>query len=424
MIRFFLGSIFCFSLFACASNDDGPTQNSNGGSGNTDIDIVRSNALVDEFLWSYTALSEVRLYTMVGVIGELVTNDTTPNTKKGEQIKCMDPNNANNGTFSMTLDDKNGNSAIDPGESNILVFNNCYSTASNPVNGTLFEELISYSENILQDQSIDILDWTADFTFSGNFSRLDRSTGNTIAYFGKYGFDNKKVGNGYILKDKTTNFSATINGVSVSMPDLTFISDNSIDASIAKLSISGFLSDPTYGTITVTSDQLQIENFNNDVTSKLTGNLTLSSNAFTVSLNFFDWNDIVMSLDSNKDGIVDQTWNYKPDSGTPSPMNLIGTWSASNNSTMVFTATQITLSYASDMATGSYIDESTATQNRFKWTIAQDTSGTFQAGTVMFCLYEFLDATSVDIACNTSTGVNDYPANINDTVELYSSLTR
>lgn len=408
MFRILAAMILCITLFSCSSG--GGSTGNNGGTTNTDLDIVKNNALAQTFMSAYESLYAAQNYSMFLVTGDVVTNDTGPAALDGTPQNCLDPMANNSGTFGINLQDNNGNGAIDAGESSTVVFTDCYGTTSNPVNGTIVQDLHSF-DAVIDPATLfptDITSWNASYTYSNNFQRVDRTSGDSYAFDGKVNFDYAKAGSGNTLVTLAENLTATMNGKTITMPDLSIGHDTSIDVNTDELTISGTFSDATSGTIAVTSDQLKIENATSDTASKLTGNLILMSATSTLSLHFNDWNDIDMFLDSNNDGINDKTWNYQP--GQPTTQGiLIGDWNVDAGGTLSVTNTDITGVNGANTVQGTYVDDSTTTEYRLLWTITQDTSNTVPLGTTLYCIYEFTDANTATLGCS-DPGITVYPA--------------
>jgi len=409
MPRIVLVSLFIVGLISCSSGNNDPS--GSGNPVNTDLEIVANNALVDTFFSAFDSLYQAQNYAMFIVIGDVVTNDTTPNTLSGETIKCLDLAHTNRGTFSINLQDNNANGAIDAGESSTVIFTNCYGTSSAPVNGTLLQDLHAF-DAVIDPATLfatDITQWNATYTFSNNFSRVDADSGESFAFDGKVTFDYTNFKPGSTLTTTAENLSATNQGKTVYMPNLSIAHDSSFDPNTDNMTISGSFSDAKLGLVSVTSDQLKVENATSN-TSKLTGTLTFMSASTTLSLNFFDWNDIIMSLDSNNDGVVDKTWTYNP-GGQPPVSSLIGVWDTARGGVMTVTSSEITFTESGQVTKGSYVDDSISSQHRLIWTIAQDTTNTAPIGTKFYCIYEFTGDFTATFACS-DQNVASYPASI------------
>jgi len=418
MFRFIVVVLFSITLFSCSGGGDNP---SSSGGGSLSAEQIQAQALANGFISAYERLYNAQFYPMVLILGDIVTDDPNAPALDGTQLNCLSLDSLGQtqhiGTFAITLNDSSvPNNAIDPGESSDVDFLNCYSSNSDPVAGSVHQDLISYSADIDPTTLFpkNIIEWNADYTYSNNFHRHDSQNGGNYNFDGTLRFKLQNLDNtGNYFKMTTTadNLTAGFNGKSIFMQDLSIQHDTAPDVVtgvvIDKLTISGSFNDSVVGNVTVTTaplNDLRIEDPKGKAT--LRGTLTLKSATSTLTLSFSDWNDITMSLN----GI---SWHYQP--GGAAPTTLIGNWDIDIGGSATITNSQITMQNLPGQISGSYVHENGAASNSLLWSVDTDTASTnISVPYDVYCIYDFsVNGFDAVLTCS-PPGVNSYPSNIND----------
>jgi len=371
--------------------------------------MLKSDAerIAAALLNGYNGMLDAQTYPMAQIIGDLSSNSTS------NPYDCL-----SSGTYDLQLNDTDNNGTISAGESSDVTFDNCYGSASAPVNGKIHQDLLNL-DAVFSGSTIiaaDINRWNAHYTYT-DFNRIDLVSQELYRFNGEYTFDYQIQNLGWTLNADTKDLRYTNSQGSVLLKDVSIDStyDQATDTLTTTLGVGGSIADPL-GSITVKYGKITVTNFSTD-TPSVTGNLEVSTPSSYLTMAITDDPNsppVNLYLDTDNDGFVDYIWQYDP--AKAQTATLEGSWSvyqngapAPNHERVEFTSS--TVSYLNDLTenfSGSYVDTSDVSMNSLQITVTS-ASDPNKVGQTVNCIYQFsVSGSALNLACN-DPGVSGYP---------------
>jgi hypothetical protein len=300
-----LGTMFATMLVACGGGGGGAAPGPTHPPSNTTLTRDNAMQLFTGTINANVNLAEVMSYSILTILGDLTLNpsDTTPTTGVGLH-GCYQA-----GTFEIAIQDTNGDGRISAGESGDVTFSDCVSTVSNPINGSIHQNLISFDADFPPDSlfATTIRSWDAEYTYS-NLTRIDSQTGAAYLTDGNFAFTMHQRTDGTA---GTTYTIVTHNLIANGMTGNSTLVDLSItgltDATTNTQTLTGSFIDPTMGLVTITAGMLTDVGLAAGATMPFLGNLTLQSGVSILDITLNN-NSIDFKLDTFGDGSMIDTW--------------------------------------------------------------------------------------------------------------------